>query len=209
MQTLGKKQFTDFTERLKTPIRFYEPIRNNKILLFSRKPSATESKGKQSLQTLKDDRNLVSHPFISCQIRQCDLIQFFQHENQNSPPSLAQNGQMHQGTKSQLLPLLQQHASDIHDEEPTADVIIMDGAGLVNALRPTKGSTFETYAKVEVLSKLQKCIQKYKQAHIVFDVYKIDSMKTQTREKRGMGVRRKVVSTAKTPSNWHNFLRNY
>lgn len=58
-------------------------------------------------------------------------------------------------------------------------------------------------------SKLQKCIQKYKQAHIVFDVYMTDSMKTETRKNRGMGVRLKVVSTAKTPSQWASFLRNY
>lgn len=208
MKSLGQTQFTNFIERLKTPSKFYEPVHKNNILLFSRKMSATESKGKQSLQTIKEDRNLFSRLFISCQNRQCDLNEFFQHENQNCPPSLAQNGQMHQGTKSQLLPLLEQQASDIHDKEPTADVIIMDGAALVNALRPTKGSTFESYAKDEVLSKVQKHMQKYKQAHIVFDVYRTDSMKAQTRQKRGTGVRRRVISTAKTPGNWASFLRN-
>ena len=109
---------------------------------------------------------------------------------------------MHQGTKSQLLPLLEQHASDIPDKEPIADVIIMDGAALINVLRPTKGSTFESYAKDEVLSKIQKHIQKFKQTHIVFDVYRTDSMKAQTRQKRGTGVRRRVISSAKTPGNW-------
>ena len=35
MQNLGKKRFSDFTERLKTPSRFYEPICKNKFFLFS------------------------------------------------------------------------------------------------------------------------------------------------------------------------------
>ena len=144
MRSLGQTQFTNFIERLKTPSKFYEPVHKNRILLFSRKMSVIQSKSKQSVQAIKDDRNLFSCLFISCQNRQCDLSEFFQHGNQNCQPSLAQNGQMHQGTKSQLLPLLEQHASDIPDKEPTADVIIMNGAALIDALRPTKGSTFES-----------------------------------------------------------------
>ena len=34
-----------------------------------------------------------------------------------------------------------------------------------------------------------------------------DSLKTTARSKRGKGVRRRVVSTAAIPGNWHSFLR--
>ncbi len=144
-------------------------------MLVSRKKQSV-STGTQSLQTVKQDRNLFSSLFISCQNRQCDLNECFRHENQNSPPSLSQNGQMHQGTNSQLLPLLEEEASDILDTAPTADVIIVDGTAFVNAVRRTKGSTFESYAQNEVLPKVQKYTLKHKQTHIVFDIYRTDSM---------------------------------
>ena len=46
--------------------------------------------------------------------------------------------------------------TSIPDKEPLADAIIIDGAALVNSLRPSTGSTFESYAMDEVLPKLHK-----------------------------------------------------
>ena len=37
--------------------------------------------------------------------------------------------------------------------------------------------------------------------------YKPNSLKTDTREKRGSGARRRVEPTVKIPSNWKSFLR--
>ena len=42
----------------------------------------------------------------------------------------------------------------------------------------------------------------------MFDVYKSASLKSETRFKRGQGMRRRVTGTSKTPSNWRNFLRD-
>ena len=110
MKSLGNTQFTHFMEKLKTLSRLYKPIEKNKLLLFSRKTAVPVSKAKHSMQAVKDDCNLFSQLFI-CQNRQCDLTEFFHYENQTCPPSLAQNGQMHQGTKSQLLPQLGKETS--------------------------------------------------------------------------------------------------
>ena len=79
LETLGKKQFSEFKEQLKTPSRFYEPIRKNKVPLFSRKSKPSISEDKEKMQTKKDDYNLFSRLFISCQNRQCDLEEFFQY----------------------------------------------------------------------------------------------------------------------------------
>ena len=49
---------------------------------------------------------------------------------------------------------------------------------------------------------------KYKRTDIVFDVYKSSSLKNETRSKRGHGVRRRVTSNGKMPTNWRNFLRD-
>ena len=42
---------------------------------------------------------------------------------------------------------------------------------------------------------------------IVFDTYKKDSLKSQTRLKRGKGIRRKVQTNSIAPTNWKAFLR--
>jgi len=41
---------------------------------------------------------------------------------------------------------------------------------------------------------------------VVFDVYKKSSLKSETRSKRGQGIRRRVTGTSKTPGNWQSFL---
>ena len=42
---------------------------------------------------------------------------------------------------------------------------------------------------------------------ILWDVYRKDSLKSATREKRGSGTRRKVFPSTRIPSNWQSFLR--
>ena len=59
----------------------------------------------------------------------------------------------------------------------------------------------------EIVQRIPKYATKYKETHLVFDIYMEDSLKSQTRQKRGREARRKVVDTTKTPSNWASFLR--
>lgn len=42
---------------------------------------------------------------------------------------------------------------------------------------------------------------------VVWDVYKPDSLKSNTRKKRGVGVRRQVKWTTRIPGNWRDFLQ--
>ena len=42
---------------------------------------------------------------------------------------------------------------------------------------------------------------------MVFDTYKVSSLKAATRTKRGKGIRRKVQNNSIAPTNWHAFLR--
>ena len=54
---------------------------------------------------------------------------------------------------------------------------------------------------------IESCAQKYSRVDVVFDIYRQDSLKGETRQKRGTGVRRKVVGNSRPPKLWHNFLR--
>jgi hypothetical protein len=76
---------------------------------------ATDTKHK----ALKEDCNLFSQLFISCQSRQCDLREFFKFENQPFPAALSDNGKLHSCQKSDLVNLLVM----IPDTEPEADAI--------------------------------------------------------------------------------------
>ena len=93
----------------------------------------------------------------------------------------------------------------IPDMEPEADGIVIDGSALVNSLPPRTSKTFEDYAALDVLPTIQAYSTEYKQMDIVFDVYDPSSLKSETRSKRGRGVRRRMTSTSKLPSNWQNF----
>ena len=155
---------------------------------------------------LKEDCHLFSKLFISCQNRECDLHEFFRHENQSFPASLSDGGRLHVCQKSQLAAILEGKVT-LPDEEPMTDVIIIDGSALVNALPPRASKTFAEYAEMEFIPKVDACAKRYHRTDIVFDTYKASSLKSETRSKRGLGDRHRVTGTGKLPRNWHNFLR--
>ena len=66
---------------------FYEPLEKNKLGFFEQRPEPAPQELKQ--RCLKDGCRLFSKFFISCQSRECDLLEFFRHENQSYPIALA------------------------------------------------------------------------------------------------------------------------
>ena len=185
---------------------FNEPLTKNKLPLFSRKAKPDQSAAKRKIDVLKDDCQLFSRLFISCQSRKCDLQAFFQHENQNCPPSLSQNGNLYSGTKSQLLDVIEQDTNTTY-EQPNADSVIIDGAALINAKSPGVSKTFDDYAAEIIIPHIESYARKHSRIDVVFDIYWPDSLKGETRQKRGTGVRRKVTGNSRPPKSWSNFLR--
>ena len=135
------------------------------------------------------------------------MQEFFKHENQTTPASLSDGGQLHTCQKSQLTELLQAQVA-IPDKEPGGDTIIIDGSALIQSLPPCTSKSFDDYAREDIIQKVESYCTKYQRVDIVFDVYKYASLKSETRSKRGQGMRRRVTGTSKTPSNWRNFLRD-
>ena len=76
------------------------------------------------------------------------------------------------------------------------DSLIIDGSSLVYSLHPTE-TTFEGYANNVFANKIKQYAQKHQRVVVVFDQYQYDpaSLKSYTREQRGVGVRRKVSPT--------------
>ena len=87
------------------------------------------------------------------------------------------------------------------------EVIILDGSVIVNMLRPGSAKTFSDYASQVFLPYVASQLQQASRIDIVWDEYRPDSLKAETRVKRGKGVRRRVEASTPIPGNWQEFLR--
>ena len=94
VEEVGMAQYESFiAERLMQQSKsLYDPIKRNNLHVFNEPASNVASKTKQQLSSARNDCLLFSRLYISCQTREGNLDEFFQHENQSCPPSLSQDG---------------------------------------------------------------------------------------------------------------------
>ena len=118
--------------------------------LFNRPPKRTPSKATQMITSPKSDCALFSRLYIACQTRDGDLDNFFKHENHAYPPSWSQLGKLWCGTKADLTDCLEKLCTS-KGEAPVIDVIILDGAAIINMLKPVGAKTFQGYAMLVFL----------------------------------------------------------
>ena len=144
--------------------------------------------------------------YVSCQVRGGHLEEFFAHENSTFSPSLSQFGNLRLGTKSDLVHCLERH-SQVTFEHPPVDALVIDGAVIVNMLKPTGCQTFQDYSSNVFNPYITRQLSTVQRLDIVWDVYDPDSLKSTTRSHRGKGVRRRVLPDTKIPGNWGLFLR--
>ena len=90
---------------------------------------------------------------------------------------------------------------------PITDALIIDGAALVNTKPPGTSKTFDEYAKEVILPYIEHNAHRHSRIDVVFDMYFDDSLKGETRKKRGSGARRKVTENSRPPKSWNTFLR--
>ena len=136
------------------------------------------------------------------------MDEFLSHETLSYPPTLSKNTEMRSGDQLQLVKCLGQ-LSNNHVQVPKVLARVLEGSVLVNMLKPKKNQTFEGYCIDTVKPAIQKHVTEYnaQRMDIVFDTYKKDRLKSQTRLKRGKGIRRKVQTNSIAPKNWKAFLR--
>ena len=143
--------------------------------------------------------------FIANQLRDGDPDVFFSHENQLHPPSLSDHGKIRACKKSDLIKCLKPTEES---NKKDFDCTIFDGAALIHMLKPNAVKSSQEYAEEVFVKFIQWQLQSLKRIDIVWDRYLANSIKGSAREKRGVGVKRKVSSQSKIPSNWLNFLRD-
>ena len=211
-QEIGTSQFhTYFQDRLmdsEIPVSVLSPIPRNKLPIFSyKKFSKSSTVTGIKLTELKTDCQLFSRLYIACQVRDGNLDEFFHHENQLYPPSLSQGGALRSGSKSELLDCLVPFHTEHEMSDMSIECCVLDGAAIVQMVRPNCSSTFGDYKNKVFLPYICSLLKTARRVDVIFDVYRHDSLKMQTRQKRGTGVRTRVTANTKIPSNWHEFLR--
>ena len=97
----GQAAFKDFFNSVGDEASFYKPIKKNKTDFFHQQAAVSSTDKKKQL--LKSDCNLLSQLFISCQAQECDLPEFFRHENQSFPAALSDTGNLFPGKRSDLV----------------------------------------------------------------------------------------------------------
>ena len=136
------------------------------------------------------------------------------HANQESVTSwnsftmrTSDGGKLHSCQKSQLASILEAKlvTTDTRSR-PETSAIIIDGSALINTLPPCASKTFEEYAAKDVIPLVEAFAAIYRRIDIVFDVYIANSLKAETRSKRGQGASRRVTDKGKLPPVCRRFF---
>ena len=131
-------------------------------------------------------------------------------ENQPYPTSLSKFRNLRFGKKSDLLTCVKPTITKQPNPPPFYDCKIFDGAAVVHTPSTTV-STLILIAMLKTSSSHSFWIissQVDPRVDIVWDIYKANSIKDSTREKRGNGQRKKVTGETKIPPNWKAFLQD-
>lgn len=206
---LGKFQFDAFVkERLvERSVSLFHPLKRNKFLLFEFICRKTNPKLNRQVAGLKNDCVLFSRLYIGCQTRSGNIDEFFEHENQSAPPSLSDGGKLRFTVKADLLKCLDTVSPPIKHILLDDSAVILDGAALVQMLKPGSVKTFGDYAAAVFLPFITAQFRTACRVDIVWDRYDSNSLKMTAREARGVGIRRHVACDVPIPRNWQAFLR--
>ena len=210
IETIGAHLHSEYVEQrlVKATTAISHPLPKQQLPLFSKRGTKVRSRSQLEVADLKVDRDLMSRLYISCQSRAMNLDDFFMHENHPYPPSLSDHGKLRTNSKSDLVDCLEDFTTPVPDP-PAVDAIILDGAAVVHLLDPRTARTFKDYADTVFLPYIDTQLQRHEAQRIdlVWDTYIPDSLKSSTRQRRGKGIRRRVLGKTNVPSNWKEFLR--
>ena len=208
IESLGEEQYTkSVEERLELCTKpVTDTLPKNKLPLFSRSQTKTQSKQQMQLAAVKSDCSLFSRLYIPCQSRDGDLDQFFSHENQAAPSALSTGGKLRLAVKADLLHCLKSDLTET-TSPPVFDATILDGTAIVQMLNPVAAKTFQEYVNIVFAPYISTQLEKVHRLDRIWDVYLPNSLKGTTRQKRGKSVRKRVAPSTVIPKNRKDFLR--
>ena len=177
------------------------------LLLADESSGVTVTKTSEHVSSLKSDRNLFSRLYVASQFRDGNLGQCFSRENQQCPPSLSDRGKLKLGTKSDIVRCLEDAIEEQDGITPSVEVVVIDGPAIVHMLKPPAARTFREYVQDVFVPYIEHQLDNAQRVDVVWNDYRSDSLKAQTRGMRGKGIRRRVEPNNAVPKNWAEFLR--
>lgn len=181
---------------------FTAPIHKSSLKLF--KVSLSEPRRKSEVSVIKDQQAKNTDILLAANSgRSIDYV--FSHESSAFPPSLTRKGSMYHGDKSEILDCIV--PADLDNHRPATTAGMLDGAVLIQMIRPGSNVTIEDYFTDKFVPYILSWFETNDRIDIVWDAYSKTSLKSGTREQRGSGARRRVTFSTKMPSNWAAFLR--
>ena len=97
-------------------------------------------------------------------------------------------GSLRLGVKSDLLPCLEQVHS-AYSDGPKVTCTIVDGAAIIQMLKPSSVKTFNDYAHVIFIPSLNRKFESMSRVDLVWDRYLSDSLKAVAEQSVGLGFR--------------------
>ncbi|KAK3734169.1 hypothetical protein QZH41_005852 [Actinostola sp. cb2023] len=110
--------------------------------------------------------------------------------------------------KSELADCLKTHTTPLTEMPGDIDVTIIDGAVVVNMVKPgIDKRTFSEYATGSFIPYIKAQLRHVRRLDVICDEYVENSLKATTRCKRGSGLRQRVEADNRLPRKWQDFLR--
>ena len=129
------------------------------------------------------------------------------HENHLYPLSISEYGKLRKClTKSDFLVCLNGLAEPIYDP-PNVEMEIIDGAAFVNMNPPTTSNAYGEYCDMELKAKVLRIADGLQQVDILFGTYEQNTIKSDTRDSRGKGIRFSVWQDTPVYKNFQDFMR--
>jgi hypothetical protein len=212
----GQELFDSFIqERLLAPSKaLSDTVPKITPYTFSNRPDISSKTKRKKVETSnRANESLVTRMFLSLQARpESDLHDFFRHENSREPPSLSANGKLLLKPKSAIVGCLP-ITPTTQSSHVNATAYLFDMAAVVHIVQPGRANTFEEYAATHLLPYLlSQVTPSTTRIDAIWDVYRADSLKTQTRENRCNNTTQRTRVGPKIPipkgSSWIRFLED-
>ena len=99
------------------------------------------------------------------------------------PPSLSQYGKLRSGTKSDFLSCLEKNGP-AQAQRPSVEALLLDGAAMVNMLKPGASKTIQEYSETVFLPYVTTQLKNVERVDVVWDRFLPNSLKDSARSKR-------------------------
>jgi len=106
--------------------------------------------------------------------------------------ALSDRGRLRLCTKSNIL-TCPKDLSPSQTKTPDATYIILDGAAIIQMMKPAASEIFDENAQQVFTTCISSQLRSVSRVHLVWDTYKNVSLKGTAKAKRGKGIRRRVV----------------